>query len=140
MGRHPAPWVYSLIALSALGYPLDHPVIAKGLQGFEKGWSLPSEDGAALRVQACLSPLWDTCLAMLGLLDSGVAPDHPAMRRAAQWLLNEEIRVKGDWAVFTPALEPSGWAFEFENDLYPDIARLVDHRHGPRADAPRRRG
>ena len=115
------PWVYSLIALSALGYPLDHPVIAKGLQGFEKGWSLPSEDGAALRVQACLSPLWDTCLAMLGLLDSGVAPNHPAMRRAAQWLLNEEIRVKGDWAVFTPALEPSGWAFEFENDLYPDI-------------------
>ncbi len=115
------PWVYSLIALSSLGYPVDHPVIAKGLERFRKEWSLPSEDGAALRVQACLSPVWDTCLAMLGLLDSGVQPDHPAIQRAARWLLHEEIRAKGDWAVYRPHLEPSGWAFEFHNDQYPDI-------------------
>ena len=115
------PWVYSLIALSALGYPLDHPVIAKGLEGFRRHWSLPSEDGAALRVQACLSPVWDTCLALRGLLDSGVPPDHPAVRRAAAWLIGEEIRVKGDWAVYRPHLEPSGWAFEFDNVHYPDI-------------------
>ena len=35
------PWVYSLIALSALGYRLDHPVVAKGLEGFRQHWSLP---------------------------------------------------------------------------------------------------
>ncbi len=115
------PWVYSLIALSALGYPPDHPVIAKGLEGFRQNWSLPSEDGAALRVQACLSPVWDTCLAMRGLLDSGVPPRHPAIQRAAAWLLDEEIRVKGDWVVYRPHLEPSGWAFEFDNVHYPDI-------------------
>ena len=115
------PWVYSLIALSALGYRLDHPVVAKGLEGFREHWSLPSEDGEALRVQACLSPVWDTCLAMRGLLDSGVPPDHPAIRRAAAWLIREEIRVKGDWAVYRPHLEPSGWAFEFDNVHYPDI-------------------
>ena len=115
------PWVYSLIALSALGYPLDHPVVAKGLEGFRQHWSLPSEDGDALRVQACLSPVWDTCLAMRGLLDSGVPPDHPTIRRAAAWLTREEIRVKGDWAVYRPHLEPSGWAFEFDNVHYPDI-------------------
>ncbi len=115
------PWVYSLIALSALGYRLDHPVVAKGLEGFREHWSLPSEDGEALRVQACLSPVWDTCLALRGLLDSGVPPDHSAIRRAASWLIREEIRVKGDWAVYRPHLEPSGWAFEFDNVHYPDI-------------------
>ena len=115
------PWVYSLIALSSLGYPVDHPVIAKGLEGFRRQWSLSSEDGAALRVQACLSPAWDTCLAMLGLLDSGVEPGHPAIQSAARWLLHNEIRTKGDWAVYRPHLDPSGWAFEFHNDQYPDI-------------------
>ena len=115
------PWVYSLIALSALGFRLDDPVIARGLEGFRQHWSLPSEDGNALRVQACLSPVWDTCLAMRGLLDSGVPPDHPGIQRAAGWLIGEEIRVKGDWAVYRPHLEPSGWAFEFDNVRYPDI-------------------
>ncbi len=115
------PWVYSLIALHAVGYPLDHPVVAKGLAGFRNEWSLPSDDGAALRVQACLSPVWDTCLAMLGLLDSGLSPEHSAVRRAARWLLQREVRTKGDWAARRPRLAPSGWAFEFHNDHYPDI-------------------
>ncbi len=115
------PWVYSLIALHAVGYPLDHPVVAKGLAGFRNEWSLPSDDGAALRVQACLSPVWDTCLAMLGLLDSGLSPEHSAVRRAARWLLQREVRTKGDWAARRPRIPPSGWAFEFHNDHYPDI-------------------
>lgn len=115
------PWVYSLMALSWLGYANDHPVMAKGLQGFRDKWSLLSDDKESMRVQACLSPLWDTCLAMLGLLDSGLSPDHPALQKAARWLMQEEIRVKGDWAVKAPDLAPSGWAFEFENDMYPDI-------------------
>lgn len=115
------PWVYSLIALSALGYPLDHPVVAKGLEGFRGEWSVPSEDGKALRAQACLSPVWDTCLALAGLLDSGVPSDHTSALRAGRWLIDREIRVKGDWSVQRPRLEPSGWAFEFHNDNYPDI-------------------
>ena len=115
------PWVYSLMALSALGYSIDHPVMAKGLQGFRDAWTKVSDDGEAIRVQACLSPVWDTCLALLGLLDSGIPADHPAVQRATRWLLVEEIRVEGDWAVRAPGVEPSGWAFEFENDLYPDI-------------------
>ena len=115
------PWVYSLIALNAAGYSIDDPVVAKGLDGFRREWSLPSDDGAALRVQACLSPVWDTSLALLGLLDSGVPPDHASAQRAARWLLQREIRVKGDWAVDRPRLAPSGWAFEFHNDHYPDI-------------------
>ena len=30
------------------------------------------------------------------------------------------MTVKGDWAIRVPDLAPGGWAFEYENDLYPD--------------------
>ena len=29
------PWVYSIMALHLLGYPLDHPALAKGIEGLE---------------------------------------------------------------------------------------------------------
>jgi len=46
---------------------------------------------------------------------------HAAMNKAADWLQTREIRRRGDWSVKRPDTEPSGWAFEFENDWYPDI-------------------
>ena len=112
------PWVYSLIALNLLGYPVDHPVIQKGLEGLEKFTIV--EDGTR-RLEACQSPVWDTALALIGLGDAGLEPGHDAIKRGAQWLLDEEVRVKGDWSVRRPKLAPGGWAFEFENDVYPDI-------------------
>jgi squalene-hopene/tetraprenyl-beta-curcumene cyclase len=111
------PWVYSLIALKLLGYPLNHPVMAKGLQGFE-GFAI--EDEETFNPQACLSPVWDTCLAMNGLLDSGLPPHHPALVKAARWLLKEQILSGGDWQVKNRKGPPGGWAFEFANDFYPD--------------------
>jgi squalene-hopene/tetraprenyl-beta-curcumene cyclase len=112
------PWVYSLIALTLRGYGLDHPVVAKGLAGLD-GFTIV--EGDVRRLEACQSPVWDTALALVALADAGLRPEHPAVERAAAWLQGEEIRRKGDWAVRRPHLEPSGWAFEFENDWYPDI-------------------
>ncbi len=112
------PWVYSVMALHLQGYPLDHPVIRRGLEGLD-GFTIV-EDGMR-RLEACQSPVWDTALALVALEDAGIAPDHPSLVRAADWLMGQEIRVKGDWAVRRPQLEPSGFAFEFENDNYPDI-------------------
>jgi squalene-hopene/tetraprenyl-beta-curcumene cyclase len=66
------------------------------------------------------SPVWDTALAAIALADAGLSGEHPAMRRAMRWLQAEEVRVRGDWAVARPRLEPGGWAFEFANDNYPD--------------------
>jgi squalene-hopene/tetraprenyl-beta-curcumene cyclase len=116
------PWVYSLIALHLLGYGLDHPVIARGLAGLDAFtiWE-QTPDGPLRRLEACQSPVWDTVLAMTALADAGLPPDHVALVSAAQWVLGEEIRGPGDWQVRRPALEPGGWAFEFENDGYPDI-------------------
>ena len=112
------PWVYSLMALSLQGYALDHPVMRAGLAGLD-GFTIHDERGR--RLEACQSPVWDTALATLALADADVAPDHPALRRAADWLVGQEITVTGDWAVRRPDLAPGGWAFEFENDNYPDI-------------------
>jgi squalene-hopene/tetraprenyl-beta-curcumene cyclase len=116
------PWVYSILALHLLGYPLDHPAVAAGLAGLD-GFLIHERDDAGelvRRLEACQSPVWDTGLALTALLDAGVAPDHPKVLRAAEWLLGEEIRVRGDWSVRRPSLEPGGWAFEFANDGYPD--------------------
>ena len=116
------PWVYSLLALHLLGYSLDHPSLRAGLAGLE-GFVLREKtaDGWVRRLEACQSPVWDTVLAVTALLDAGVPADDPAVTQASDWLLGEEVRVPGDWAVRRPGLAPGGWAFEFHNDTYPDI-------------------
>jgi squalene-hopene/tetraprenyl-beta-curcumene cyclase len=111
------PWVYSLIALHLLGYELDHPVMARGLAGMQ---SFTIEEGQR-RVEACQSPVWDTCLSMIALHDARVPGNDDAVLRAADWLLDQQIMQRGDWAMRRPQLEPGGWAFEFANANYPDI-------------------
>ena len=115
------PWVYSLIALHVLGYPVDHPVLRAGLHGLERFTvHTQTPHGPARRLEACQSPVWDTALAITALADAGLPADHPALAKAGRWLLDEEIRFSGDWAVRRPGLVASGWAFEFDNDTYPD--------------------
>jgi squalene-hopene/tetraprenyl-beta-curcumene cyclase len=116
------PWVYSLLCLHLLGYPMDHPAMKAGITGLD-GFLVREQtpDGWVRRLEACQSPVWDTCLAVTALLDAGVAPDDPAVVRAADWMLAEEIHVTGDWSVRRPQLAPGGWAFEFDNDGYPDV-------------------
>ena len=112
------PWVYSLIALHHLGFPPDHPAIERGFAGFED-YAIEDED--TVTVQACVSPVWDTCLAQLALLESGVAPGDPMVRRSTNWLLDRQILDSGDWQVNARHAEPGGWAFEWHNKHYPDI-------------------
>jgi squalene-hopene/tetraprenyl-beta-curcumene cyclase len=116
------PWVYSLMALHLLGYGLDHPVVRRGLDGLDRFtiWE-DTPEGPVRRLEACQSPVWDTVLALIGLADAGLPADHPAMMKAAGWVLDEEIRGPGDWQVRRPGLAPGGWAFEFDNDGYPDV-------------------
>ncbi|APY85187.1 squalene--hopene cyclase [Streptomyces alfalfae] len=113
------PAVYSIIALHLLGYDLEHPVLKAGLASLDR-FAVWREDGARM-IEACQSPVWDTCLATIALADAGLPADHPQLVRAADWMLGEEIVRPGDWAVRKPRLAPGGWAFEFHNDNYPDI-------------------
>jgi len=115
------PWVYSLMALNLLGYELGHPVMAKGVAGLDR-FTITEDtaDGPVRRLEACQSPVWDTILTMTALADAGLAADDPSLVRAGQWVLAEEIRGPGDWQVRRPDVAPGGWAFEFDNDNYPD--------------------
>ncbi|MER6688499.1 squalene--hopene cyclase [Streptomyces minutiscleroticus] len=112
------PLVYSIIALRLCGYPLDHPVLSSALRAADD-FTVRTRDGKRW-VEACQSPVWDTSLAMIALTDAGLAPDDPALVRAADWLLTKEVRTHGDWSVRRPRLAPGGWAFGFHNRNYPD--------------------
>jgi squalene-hopene/tetraprenyl-beta-curcumene cyclase len=110
----------SIMALTELGYGLDDPLLARELAKFEE---LVIEEPDTLRVQPCLSPVWDTALASYAIgsanpEESGAS--RQALTRAADWLQTREVRKKGDWAVKNSKAEPGGWYFEFANEFYPD--------------------
>ena len=112
------PWVYSLIALSLCGFDNEHPAMARGFHGLD-GFGI--QKGDRWTIQGCISPVWDTCLIVQGLAESGVSPDDPMLVAAVRWLVDKQILVGGDWQVQAPRLQPGGWAFEFHNNYYPDI-------------------
>jgi squalene-hopene/tetraprenyl-beta-curcumene cyclase len=137
----------SLIALKALGYPDDHPEVIRARRHLKE---LEHETADSVRIEPCLSPVWDTAIVTIALRESGIPEDHPAVVRAVDWLLDREIRFRGDWQHKNPApVEPSGWAFEFNNKWNPDVddtamvllaLRQVPTRDPARRDAAFRRG
>jgi squalene-hopene/tetraprenyl-beta-curcumene cyclase len=116
-GIQPA-MVNSLLALACLGYKTEHAVIQRGLAALQ---AFTLEFDGRLRLQSCISPVWDTALAVRALAAGGVPPDHPAQAKATEWLLANQIFKPGDWRIKRPHLAPGGWAFEFVNNWYPDI-------------------
>ncbi len=107
----------SMIALKTLGYPVDHPLVVKAKSDFA---GLFVDDPQDFRIQPCLSPVWDTAINLIAMAESGVDARREEMQRAAEWLAAREVRVPGDWCVGNPGVEPSGWAFEYNNAYYPD--------------------
>jgi len=127
----------SVMALKVLGYGADHPLMKEQI-GFLDGLLLGDAGEGTLRMQPCLSPVWDTVLAGYALSQAGLDPEHPALRRAASWLLEKQTRRSGDWSRRNPA-PPGGWYFEHRNEFYPDVddtcMALMVLRHA-RAEVP----
>src|SRR5918912_1025834 len=95
------PWVWSIVMLAALGHGFEDDTLRRAVEGW-RGFTI--DEGDRLRPEACQSPVWDTALAVLALRDAGVPADHPQLRAAGDWLLREEVTVKGDWAIRRPDL------------------------------------
>ncbi|HEY1717116.1 MAG TPA: squalene--hopene cyclase [Verrucomicrobiae bacterium] len=109
----------SLIALKVLGYPDDHPQVVRAARELKK---LEHETKDSVRIEPCFSPVWDTAIVLICLRESGISENHPMMKKAAEWLMEREIRFRGDWQYKNPAnVEPSGWVFEFNNKWNPDV-------------------
>jgi len=108
----------SLLALRCLDYDVADPIVERGLQALDR-FAIETED--TYRMQPCVSPVWDTALVMRSLVDSGMTPNHPALVRGGEWLLDKQILDYGDWAVKNKQGKSGAWAFEFVNRFYPDV-------------------
>ncbi len=126
----------SMIALRCIGYLPNHPIYRKAESDFRE---LFVDDEQGFRIQPCFSPIWDTAITLVSLARSGISQHHPSSRKAVQWLLSQEVRIAGDWAVNNPEPEPTGWCFEFNNPYCPDVddtamVLLALHTAGYQAD------
>ena len=109
----------ALIALKALGYADDHPQVVRAAHELKK---LEHETENSVRIEPCFSPVWDTAIVAICLRESGIPEDHQKMKRAAEYLMEKEIRFAGDWIHKNPVkVEPSGWVFEYNNKWNPDV-------------------
>lgn len=130
--------MYSIMAMQSLGYPDDQPDLIEAIRHFE---NLILEEDTRFQFQPAVSPVWDTAICAYALGQTDYAPSEAALTRAADWLLSKEIRRKGDWSIKRPNLLPSGWAFEFANEFYPDIDDtamvLLALRHAKASDPAR---
>jgi len=108
----------SIFALMALGHAPDDPLTSREIREFAR---FEIEEKDTIRLQPCVSPVWDTCIAMVALEEAGVPADNPALVKAADWILSKQVLGPGDWQVKNKDAAPGGWVFEFRNDFYPDV-------------------
>lgn len=118
------PIIWTLIGLRCLGYADDSPVIQSQRKELEKLVIREVDPGtgqATVRLQPCLSPVWDTAITLIALRDAGLGGKDPVIQRGVNWLLSKEVRTPGDWSRSRPNVEPGGWFFEYRNKFYPDF-------------------
>ncbi len=109
----------TVMAFDALGYARDHPDYVIARDSIDKLLAFKNDEGYC---QPCLSPIWDTSLGGHALMEAGMDMGEKALVAATDWLAERQILdVAGDWAVNRPGLQPGGWAFQYNNDYYPDV-------------------
>lgn len=111
--------VNALEALTCLGYGPDHPCRVNAREALKK---LLVIKGESAYCQPCTSPLWDTALSSLALLEAidGIGKDR--ILKAMDWLKDRQIlNGTGDWRKKRPTLKAGGWPFQFKNDHYADL-------------------
>jgi squalene-hopene/tetraprenyl-beta-curcumene cyclase len=82
--------------------------------------------GHEVYCQPCLSPTWDTSIALHAVMEAGgglagAAEDLADVKVALDWLASKQISAPGDWRKRAPGLVSGGWAFQFNNPHYPDL-------------------
>jgi squalene-hopene/tetraprenyl-beta-curcumene cyclase len=109
----------AVMAYRSLGYAPDHPQRATAMDSIRKLLVVGESSGYC---EPCLSPIWDTVLAMNALMEAGVDGQSEKLKLAVDWLVERQILdVVGDWGARRPGLRPGGWAFQYRNDHYPDV-------------------
>ncbi len=111
------PPIYtSILALREEGWSVSDSVITRGLEGLER---LVIKDAKGKRIQSSISPVWDTVLMTVGLVDAEFADER--LDTTVQWIKKKQhFGPNGDWRIYNPALPPGGWSFQYYNTWYPD--------------------
>ncbi|WP_226822056.1 squalene--hopene cyclase, partial [Acidithiobacillus ferridurans] len=105
-------------ALELLGYPPEHDYRRQTGAALRK---LVVERANDAYCQPCVSPVWDTCLALHALLEQD-GEVSPAVQNGIRWLKDRQIGAEpGDWRESRPHLAGGGWAFQYANPYYPDL-------------------
>ena len=109
----------TVMAYHALGYRDEHPDYQMARKSIDKLLVFHKEWGYC---QPCLSPVWDTGLAVHAVMELGEEEYQEALTKAGDWLMERQILdLRGDWSEKAPGLRPGGWAFQYWNDYYPDV-------------------
>jgi squalene-hopene/tetraprenyl-beta-curcumene cyclase len=111
------PIIWSIVALRCLGYGDES---AEMRYNFDQLAALTIEQTHTARLQPCLSPVWDSALALRALAVGGLEAQSSAADRAVDWLLDKEVTRSGDWSTYV-STPPAGWFFEYHNEFYPDV-------------------
>ena len=113
------PMHVGLMALILEGYSVEDDCVQRGLKAVER-FAWQDDDGK--RIQACVSPVWDTILMTVGLHDAGGCEQDGHLRKAVDWIkAHQLLGSEGDWRVYSPGLKPGGFSFEYFNSWYPDV-------------------
>ena len=103
----------------ALGKGPDFPPRAVTRRGIDKLLVIGEHEAYC---QPCVSPVWDTALTCHALTEAGGEETLAKMKQGLDWLKPRQVLdLKGDWAVKAPNVRPGGWAFQYNNDHYPDL-------------------
>lgn len=136
--------VNALEAMVILGYAADDPRRVTAKRALQK---LLVVGPSSAYCQPCVSPIWDTALAVLAMQEAGDTAAAGASIRALDWLKDRQLLDEpADWKVKRPGLAGGGWAFQFANGHYPDLddtavvvwAMHQSGEHGRYADSMRR--
>jgi squalene-hopene/tetraprenyl-beta-curcumene cyclase len=111
--------INAYMALDLLGHGQDETLMIQARKAID---DLLVVDEDSAYCQPCVSPVWDTGLACLALLEDGAESNRESLGKALEWLSRLQLRDEpGDWQVNHPELAGGGWAFQYENAYYPDL-------------------
>ncbi len=110
--------VNAVIALKLRRAEDNDPDLVRTIEAIDE---LVIESDEEAYCQPCLSPVWDTCLALNAVTETELPLEDPRVKAAVQWLFQHQVFEKGDWSEKVPKLSSGGWAFQYENAKYPDV-------------------
>lgn len=113
------PMACSIQALLLEGYKVPDSRIQDGLAAIER---FAIEDTGGRRMQACVSPHWDTVLMIQALCDATPDVADKRLNLSANWAKSQQqFGHEGDWRILRPNIQAGGFSFEYNNSWYPDV-------------------